>query len=155
MQILNVNKVENNYTFKWPDGSIGTFDSIIEYDATSEIGKHILRIGYYKNDTYGKLRRRVVVWIDNRNYAEFTGADDFDITGELLSEIRLYDDKDNKRMCRYGKDSIPERYMPFKVDSMKRRIEGNGVHDAWAVVANIADHSTMLSHAALRRYESS
>lgn len=155
MQIVNVRNVNNNFFFKWPDGSKERYDIAIDYDAISVDGKHVLRIGYCMRETYGRPRRRVVVWIDDYPYAEFLEADDFDVSGELLSEIRFYDkDKDSKRMCRYKDDRLPERYMSFTVDSMKRRIQEDGVHDAWAVVTNVADHFTMASLAALRRYES-
>ena len=59
-------------------------------------------------------------------------------------------------MARYAVDVVPERYSMFRVDSLKRRVkgvEGAGVHDAWAVVSNIADHATMIAMAAMRRYE--
>jgi hypothetical protein len=57
-------------------------------------------------------------------------------------------------MCRYKDDKLPERYMSFRVDSMKRRIQEDGVHDAWVVVTNVADHFTMAALATMRRYES-
>jgi len=42
----------------------------------------------------------------------------------------------------------------FRTDSLKRRvITEKGVNDAWVVVANISDHSTMTSLAAMRKYE--
>lgn len=156
MQIVNVLKVRNNHSFKWPGGYKENYDVAIDYDAISEKGKHIIRIGYCIRETYGRDRRRVVVWIDDYPYAEFLESDNFAITGDVLSEIRFYDDeKDNKRMCKYKDDTLPERYMTFKGDSMKRRIQENGVRDAWAVVTNISDHFTMAALAALRKYESS
>jgi len=155
MQILNIISVSSNHSFKWPDGSIENYDNSIDYNAIAEDGQHILRIGYCLRNTYGRTRRRVVVWIDDRPHAEFLEADDFDISGELLSQIRFYDEEQNrKRMCKYRIDRLPERYMLFNVDSMKRRIQEKGVNDAWAVVANIADHFTMATLASLRRYES-
>ena len=57
-------------------------------------------------------------------------------------------------MCRYADDAIPQRYTMFRVDSLKRRVKGTGVHDAWSVVSNIADHKTMASLASMRKYES-
>ena len=41
----------------------------------------------------------------------------------------------------------------FRVDSLKRRVSGDGVHDAWAIVANISDHITMSALAGMRKYE--
>jgi hypothetical protein len=31
----------------------------------------------------------VVIWINDHPHAEFIGADDFDVSGELLSEIKV------------------------------------------------------------------
>jgi len=131
-----------------------TYDAAIFYKGVSNDGEHEITIAYCVRNTYGKDRRRVVVWIDNYPYAEFLAADDFDVTGEVLSEIRFCDEEDkSKRMCRYADDAVPQRYSMFRVDSLKRRVEGAGVHDAWSVVSNIADHVTMSSLASMRKYE--
>ncbi len=155
MKLLEVAKVTNNHSFQWPDSGTEQYDVAITYEAISNDGKHEVTIGYCERNTYGKDRRRVVVWIDNYPYTEFLAADDFDVTGEVLSEIRCYDEEDeSKRMCRYAVDVVPQRYSMFKVDSLKRRIGGSGVHDAWVIVASIADHVTMSSLASMRKYES-
>jgi hypothetical protein len=119
------------------------------------LGKHEVTIGNTYRKTYGKNRRRVVVWIDNYPWTEFVAADDFNVTGEVLSEIRFWGKEvgDNRRMCRYASDAIPQRYSMFRVESLKRRISGKRVHDAWAVVANISDHVAMAALAAMRKYE--
>jgi hypothetical protein len=152
--MLDILNVGSNYNFKWPGGDIEKFDFTIIYKALSDAGNHKITIGYGYRNTYGKDRRRVVVWIDDYPRAEFLAADDFDITGEILSEIRFYDDEgESKRMCRYASDAIPQRYSMFRVDSLKRRVSGDGVHDAWAIVANISDHITMSALAGMRKYE--
>jgi len=156
MQLLDVLKVIKNYSFQWPDGNTEKYKVAITYKAVSNDGEHEITIGYTKRDTYGKDRRRVVVWIDNYPYAEFFAADDFNVTGEVLSEIKFYDEENESiRMCRYAEDVIPQRYSMFRVDSLKRRVKGPGVHDAWCVVSNIADHITMASLASIRKYEKS
>ena len=154
MQIVNLRKVLQNFDYNWPN-DVENFDNGIEYDAVSADGEHVLRIGYCWRQAYGKNRRRIVVWIDDYPYAEFLAADDFDVSGDVLSEVRFYDEETvSKRMCRYNDDVLPERYTVFKTDSMKRRIVGQSVHDAWAVVTNVSDHHTMAALAAMRRYES-
>jgi len=154
MQVLDILRVTDNYNFKWPGGDIEKFDSAITYKAFSNAGNHEMTIGYSCRNTYGNNRRRVVVWIDNYPYAEFLAADDFNITGEVLSEIRFSDDKgESKRMCRYASDAIPQRYSMFRVDSLKRRVTGERVHEAWVIVVNISDHITMLALAGMRKYE--
>ena len=154
MQLLDVLNVSDNFSFQWPGGDTENYDVAISYNAVSSDGKHKITIGYSARNTYGKDRRRIVVWIDEYPYAEFLASDDFDVTGEVLSEIRIYDeDNESKHMCRYADDAVPQRYAMFRVDSMKRRVQGSGVHDAWVVVSNIADHLTMSSLASMRKYE--
>lgn len=154
MQILDISGVKNDYSFKWPDENSEDFDTAITYKAISEIQRLEITIGYGHRLTYGTNRRRVTVWIDNYPYAEFMGADDFEITGEVLSEIRIWDDENkNKKMCRYAVDIIPERYSMFRTESLKHRVTGDGVHDAWAVIANVNDHISMSALAAMRKYE--
>lgn len=154
MKIKDIVGVATQYSFTWPGGDIEDYDHVVVYDAISNSGSHKVSVGYTYRNTYGRDRRRIVVWIDNYPFAEFLGADDFDVSGEVLSEIRFYDaEKDSKRMCRYASDVIPERYSMFRIDSLKRRVIEKGVNDAWVVVANISDHSTMTSLAAMRKYE--
>ncbi len=95
---------------------------------------------------------RVVIWIDGYPEAEFVGTDDFDKSGEVLSEIKLPSEGSTK-MCRYPDDVIPERYRLFNAVGMPNRIKASGVHNAWAVVANIADHKIMIALASLRLLE--
>ena len=154
MQILEVVNVVKNDTFQWPGGDQERYAICIVYKCISDEGKHEVKIGFGKRETYGKERCRVVIWIDGYPYAEFLASDDIDITGEVLSEIKIYDNiNKSMSMCRYAGDIIPQRYSIFKTDSLKRRISGQGVHDAWVVVVNISDHTTMICLAAMRKYE--
>ena len=154
MQLLNIIDSSMNFSFTWPGGDVEQYDIAITYKSISNDGKHKIRLGFGYRGVYGKNRRRVVIWIDDHPYVEFFGADDFEITGEVLSEIRYYDeDADSVRMCRYAKDTVPQRYSLFRLDSLKRRVNGAGVHDAWCVVSNISDHLTMSLLASLRKYE--
>jgi len=41
----------------------------------------------------------------------------------------------------------------FNIEGLPLRVQNSGVHRAWAVVANIADHKTLIALAALRRLE--
>lgn len=58
-----------------------------------------------------------------------------------------------ERICRYPNEPIPERYTMFHVEGLKLRGRGKGVRGAWAVVANVGDHATMIALAGLRRLE--
>jgi hypothetical protein len=70
----------------------------------------------------------------------------------VLSEIKIPGDR-GERILRYPEQPIPERYTPFNVVGLPLRVQGPGVRQAWAVVANIADHKTLIDLAALRKLE--
>jgi hypothetical protein len=111
-----------------------------------------LRIGFGTRTTYGRARKRVVVWIDGQPHAEFVGADDFDRSGEVLAELKVPGDH-GERLCRYPDEAVPERYAAFPIAGLPTRIGGPGVHNAWAIVANVGDHRILCAVAALRRLE--
>ena len=62
----------------------------IEYRAMATEGVHRVRIGFGSRPTYGRERKRILVWIDSHPQAEFLGADDFERTGESgIIKLRL------------------------------------------------------------------
>jgi len=150
MQIVKITGVGRAFSYQWPGGQLEQYKRYVQYRAIDEEGRHVIKIGFGMRTAYGDDRTRVVVWIDKRPEAEFVGADDFDLSGEVLSEIKV---RGGQEICRYGTDPIPARYAPFHVVGLKNRINVKGVRNAWAVVANIADHRTMVALAALRRLE--
>ena len=151
MQAFKVESVGANFKYNWPT-TTEVFDHYIDYRVIAEDGDHIVRIGFCRRKVYAKERMRVVVWIDNHSHTEFAGADDFEKSGEVLSEIRL-PSKGSTKMCRYPDDVIHERYRLFNVVGIPNRIKATGVHNAWSVVVNIADHKSMIALAGLRMLE--
>lgn len=151
MRVVRIEGAGRDFTYHWPEGP-ETYDYFMEYTMIAEDGEHNVRIGFGSRHTYGKDRIRIVVWIDEHPHAEFLGADDFEKTGDVLSEIKI---KGNvgERICRYPDEPIPERYSMFNIEGLPIRVQGSGVHNAWAVVANISDHKTLIALAALRRLE--
>jgi hypothetical protein len=152
MQITDVLRVGTSYRYKWPDGTIETYLNWIDYQALAGDGKHKIKIGFCRRTVYGQKRERVTVWIDGYPQTEFFGADDFEASGEVLSEIRVHRDV-GEVLCRYPDDAIPERYSVFNTVGLPARVHAKGVRNAWAVVANISDHRSMIGLAALRRIE--
>lgn len=151
MHIVGIKNAGTGYQYRWPEG-IESYDYWVEYVALSEDGEHSIIVGFGRRTTYGRKRVRVVVWIDGYPQAEFLGADDFNKSGEVLSEIKVPGDG-GERICRYPDGTLPERYALFNVVGLPVRVEARGVRNAWAVVVNIADHKTMIALAALRRFE--
>ena len=127
--------------------------TVLQYIALDQEGKHEVMVGHTERETYGLNRKRVVVFIDNYPFAEFVAADDFHKTGDLLSEIRLIQEDDHMDMCEYPEEGIPAIYANFTVEGLPNRIKAKGVHNAWAVVANISDNKTMIALAFLRKKE--
>jgi len=152
MQVKGVTAAGIHYQYTWPSGDIEDYPSWIEYQASAPDGDRLVRIGFGIRPVYGKERARVVVWVDGYPQAEFLGADDFDASGEVLSEIKVAGDP-GERMCRYPSEPVPERYSALSVVGLPTRVAGPGVHSAWAVVANVSDHRSMIALAALRRLE--
>lgn len=150
MNVVEYAGAGTKWKYDWPEGS-ETFDWI-EFQARTQEGVIPVRIGYCKRRVYGRERARVVVFIDGHPHAEFLGADDFDKSGDVLSEIRVPGDQ-GLRMCRYPDDAVPERYSGFNVCGLPTRVSGPGLRNAWAVVANVSDVRTMINLAGMRRFE--
>jgi len=151
MRIIGIKAVGTNYLYVWPKDE-ENFDYYVDYRVMGEDGEHDIRIGFCQRFVYGRDRLRAVVWIDGYPHAEFLGADDFDKSGDLIAEIKVPGDR-GERICRYPNEPIPERYTMFRVEGLKIRVKTSGVRGAWAVVANIGDHETMVALAGLRRLE--
>jgi len=152
MLSVKIADVGKNYIFKWPGGQKETYHYFVEYTTKAEDGRHVARLGFCERRVYGKDRIRIVIWIDEHPHAEFLGADDFKSSGEVLSEIKI-PGQIGERICRYPRESVPERYAMFSLVGLPRRVKYKGVHKAWAVVANIADHRTLIALAGLKRLE--
>jgi hypothetical protein len=152
MQILKVASAGADFEYRWPDNTVENYPAWIAYIGTSGGAPHELKIAFGKRRVYGADRVRVLVLVDGYPHAEFFGADDIGSTGEVLSEIKLHGEV-GEPICRYPDDPVPERYATLNVVGMPTRVLAKGVHSAWAVVANISDHKTMITLAALRRAE--
>lgn len=152
MQLLDIAAVGADWVYRWPSGNEEPYPHWIEYHAIGADGKHHVRIGFGTRQVYGHDRKRVVVWIDGHPHAEFLGADDFDHSGDVVSEIKVPGNA-GERICRYPDEPIPERYSGLPVVGLPVRVSGPAVRNAWAVVANIADHRVLFALAALKRLE--
>ncbi|MHA1954700.1 MAG: hypothetical protein ACW96U_12220 [Candidatus Heimdallarchaeaceae archaeon] len=151
MKVVSFLGVKEDFEYQWFD-NIEKY-TVIQYIAVDEQGRYEVQIGQTERETYGLNRKRVLVFIEGYPYAEFVAADDFDKTGDLLSEIRLLQADNRLDMCEYPEEGIPSMYANFSVEGLPNRIKAKGVHSAWSVVANISDHKTMISLAFLRKKE--
>jgi len=153
MHITNMVNAGVNYDFTWPDRTVERYTSWIDYTATAEDGEsHAIRIGKAIRGVYGQDRVRVTAWIDGYAHVEFFGVDDFDVSGDIVSEIKVPGDP-GERMCRYPDEPVPERYGGLNAVGLPTRVSGSGVDSAWGVICNISDHKSIAALAGLRRLE--
>ena len=152
MQLLDILAAGSDFAYQWPTGAPEPYPHWIDYNTIATDGEHRVRIGFGSRTTYGQPRKRVVVWIDGHPQAEFLGVDDFGRSGEIICEIKIPGNK-GERICRYPDEAIPERYTGLPIVGLPTRVTGPRVHSAWAVIASVADHRTMVAVAALRRFE--
>ena len=151
MKIISFLGIKEDFEYQWFETTEKYL--VLQYIALDDEGRHEVQIGHTERETYGLNRKRIVVFIDGYPYAEFVAADDFDKTGDLLSEIRLIQEDNRFDMCEYPDEGIPAMYASFTVEGLPNRIKAKGVHNAWSVVANISDHKAMISLAFLRKKE--
>lgn len=148
MQIVKVLQTGQNYEIHVHDNAVENFPLWIDYGLRDHDGSHTARIGFNEHFVYGKVRQRVVVWVDEVVYAEFFGADDAEATGDVLSELTTQKGLEEV-ICRYPDDIIPGRFRMFNVVGLPTRVKGKYVHQAWAVVVNLSDHKTLINYATL------
>jgi hypothetical protein len=151
MKIVSFLGVKEDFKYKWFDKTENY--TVIQYIVVDDKGRYEVQIGQTEREAYGLNRKRVVVFIEGYPYAEFVAADDFDTTGDLLSEIRLLQEDGRLDMCEYPEEGIPSMYANFEVEGLPNRIKARGVHKAWSVVANISEHKDMIALAFLRKKE--
>ena len=152
MRVLNIIQVGTDYIHKWPSGNFESFPNWIDYQTIADDGHHTVRVTFGIRSAYSRDRLRAIIWVGGHPHAQFFEADDFPTSGDLLSEIKVRGEV-GEVLCRYPEDPIPARYAAFQVVGLPTRVEGRGVHNAWAVVASIADHRTMIELAGLRMME--
>lgn len=141
MRIVGLSQVGIDYHHQFVRGGSLSFPAWIEYLARAEGRDHSVRIGFSFINRHRSDRVLAVVWIDGQVYAEFIGADDFYISGEILDSF------DGQR---YPGTGIPDKYAAFNMVDFKTRVKNNS-QNVWAIVSNISDHQTMIALAAIRR----
>jgi hypothetical protein len=137
------------YEYRWPSGNEEHYDQCFVYQVESSGEVLSVRIGFGMRDTYGRKRRRVVVWINGYPQAEFLGADDYSDTRDTLCEIKIQT-ADGYRLCKYPSQRVPERYSDLLIVGLPTRVKAKGTHKAWAVLANESDHVAYIRTGLLR-----
>ncbi len=104
-----------------------------------------LRIGFTERPTAGRLRKRAVIFVDERPMVEFVGSDDFERSHKMLSLVKR---KNGKRL-RPGETTPPE-YRNLQVEPYRKYVTGAYASSNQAIVCSKDDLSVMVQHALLR-----
>lgn len=133
------------FSFKWPDGTIEEYREAYEGTVKAGTAQIQAKIGVGERPAVGKMRKRVVVFLDGRPTVEFAGVDDFDKSGLVASVITLR----NRKRLKPGQ-RVPDEYRSFELVRYNTVITGPHAMSAMAVLAKINDYDTMISHALIR-----
>jgi len=91
------------------------------------------------------MRRRVIVWMDERPLVEFAGGNDYESNGLLASVIKS---PNNKQLTPY--QHLPKEYKDFEVARYDSIIRGHFASKNMAVIVHKGDLRKMLKHAVIR-----
>jgi len=140
---LEFNKI-GDFDFQWPKG-IEHFDE--GYTVIHTVGGRPtrFRIGFTDREAAGKMRRRAIVWMDERPLVEFAGGNDYESNGLLASVIKL---RSNKQLRPY--QNMPKEYKGFRVARYDSIVRGPFASRNMAIIVHKNDRKTMLKHAVIR-----
>ena len=133
------------FSYKWPDGTTEEYHEAYEGMVETDGAQIQAKVGIGERAATGKMRKRVVVFLDGRPTVEFAGADDFAKSGLVASVITLR----NRKRLKPGQ-RIPDEYSPFQLVRYNTVITGRRAMSVMGVLAKINDFDTMVSHALIR-----
>ncbi len=132
------------FDYQWPKNK-EHFES--GYETTRELNNrtHTFKIGFTNREAAGRMRRRVVIWIDNWPLVEFAGGNDYDSDGVLAGIIKI---QGGKQLRPSGR--IPEEYRNFNVARYDSVVRGPYASRNMAVIVSKDDLESMIRHAIIR-----
>jgi len=138
-------KKMDGFSYKWPDGTVEVYHEAHEGMVKTDSAQIQVKVGIGERSAAGRMRKRVVIFLDNRPTVEFAGVDDFDKSGLVASVITLR----NRKRLKPGQ-RVPDEYRSFQLVRYNTVITGPRAMSAMGVLAKINDFDTMISHALIR-----
>ena len=132
------------FEYKWPAGK-EEFESGYETTRTVNGRTHTFKIGFTNREAAGRMRRRIIVWVDNWPLVEFAGGNDYESNGLLASIIKIQSGKQLRPSAK-----IPEEYKDFRVVRYDSIVQGPYASRNMAIVVSKDDLETMIRHAIIR-----
>jgi hypothetical protein len=132
------------FDYRWPVNT-EHFDS--GWQVVVAIGgrERRARIGLGWRESYGAVRRRLVVWIDGQPVAEGAGTDDYESSRSLVCALKHAD----QRLVRPG-DEVPVAYARFPLVNQAQEIDGPYNRRALAVKLRETDPISWIGFALAR-----
>lgn len=141
-----------NHVQKWPGGETEIYERFEEHAFLFNGIRYTSKICYGKRFTYGKNRKRVIIFINEEIHAEFLGGDSYQQNKLLLSEIKFYKNGRFKTInCL--QENIPATWEYFNVVKLPGEVIAKGVHRVWAVAIKENDHENLIKFALIRKIE--
>lgn len=133
------------FDFRWPSSYVEHYEERYETIRQIKGRTFTFRIGVGNREAAGQLRRRVVVWLDDRPLVEFASGNDFEAKGLLASVIKL----PNGRQVPRGQE-VPPEYRSFNIATYDSIVQGPYASRNLAIVVDRNDLESMLRHAVIR-----
>jgi len=132
------------FDYKWPVGE-EHFESGYETARTINGREHTFKIGFTDRFAAGRIRRRIIVWINNWPLVEFAGGNGYETDGLLASVIKT---QGGKQLRPSGK--ISEEYKNFRIARYDSIVQGPYASRNMAVIVQKDDLESMIRHAIIR-----
>lgn len=131
------------FYYNWPTEAEQYNDA---YEGEVSLDGHTIhvKVGWCNRDSYGRERRRAVVFLDGYPVTEFVETDVPDIHASLVPGA------DNPRGNLRPGQSVPTQFTNFDIKPMRDVIQGPGVYNAQAVVVRANDFETMVRFGILK-----
>jgi excisionase family DNA binding protein len=132
------------FDYKWPK-SEEHFEK--GYESTIKIhgSTHTFKIGFTDREVAGRMRRKIVVWINSWPLVEFAAGNDFESDGLLASVIKIQGGRQLRPSAK-----IPEEYRGLNIARYDSIVRGAYASGNMAVIVHKDDLATMLHHAIVR-----
>lgn len=133
------------FSYTWPDRSIEEYSEAYEGTVNVDSKQVLVKLGIGKREATGRNRKRVVIFLDDRPTVEFVGVDDFSESKKIVSVVTL---PNRKRLK--PRQTVPSEYRSFDLVRYNTVVTGPRAMSVMAVITNIDDLNTMVSHAITR-----
>ena len=144
VELLSVKSLPQ-FSYRWPV-NVEEFTSGWEMQVRHDGHIHRLRLGIGHRQCFGRDRVHTVVWLDGHPMVEGAEAEDYPVTGDLVSVLKVFGgNRDAKSL-----DEVDPAYSSFRVERHCDAIEGRNARNGLAVRIGRDDFQSWAHHALLR-----